>query len=646
MHHSINGLGVDIAETIREPFLILDAGLHVIAANKPFYQAFKTTEPETVSKRVYDLGNGQWSIPKLKSLLEEILPHSSFFDGFEVEHVFPGVGRRTMRLNARRLSNSEGRPELIFLAFENVTEQKKAESYRRLFEAAYDGILILSLDNGRITDTNAYLPTLLGCSQEDLVGKELWQIGLFENEATGQYVFDKLVSEGKIRFDELPVRTKDGRNLDVELVCCAYPVGEERVIQCSLRDVTYRKEAEKAIRQAEKQLRQSQKMESVGTLAGGIAHEFNNLLTAINGYNALCLSLTKPDDILHGYQTEIQSAGERAAALTAQLLAYGGRQMLAPRRVNINDIVKGMSNILNMVIRQGIDLEYHLDRDLGLVNMDAGRLEQTLVNLVSNAREAIPHDGKIIISTQNVELDEVYVGNHPTVFPGPFVLLCVSDTGCGMDEDVKMKVFEPFYSTKGLPVNKGLGLSFAHGVISQSGGHILAYSEPGMGSTFKIYLPRFSVSMEGRPSGNLSGFTGSETILIVEHEDMVREYAKRILETQGYKVLEALNGEKALSLMNGLEGPVHLLLTDVFMPGINGKVLGDRMKARHSRTRVLYMSGYTNEIILHHGLIGPDAPFLQKPFSTWRLSKTVREVLDKNPEKASVESRSNDRTTA
>jgi two-component system, cell cycle sensor histidine kinase and response regulator CckA len=628
VHPSIKDLGVDIAGTIREPFLILDGNLAVVAANKPFYRAFAAGEKETVGKRIYDLGNGQWNIPDLRTLLEEVLPDNAFFEGFEVDHAFPDIGRQTMSLNARRLSREEGHAELIFLAFENVTERRKAESYRRLFEAAYDGILIMDLGNGKITDTNAYLPALLGCGKEDLLGKELWEIGLFENEAAGRYVFKKLAAEGKIRFDDLPVKLKDGRQLDVELVCSSYAIGQENVIQCSLRDVTYRKTAEKALRQSEKQLRQSQKMESVGKLAGGIAHEFNNLLTAINGYNALALAMVDPKDVLHGYLDEIQKAGDRAATLTSQLLAYGRKQMLAPKRVNANAIIKGMSNIFNMVIREGIVLDYDLAPDLGTVNMDAGQLEQVLINLVVNAREAIPGNGRIIIETRNVELDEAYAILHPSVLPGSFALLCVSDTGCGMEEDVKTQVFEPFYTTKGLAVSKGLGLSFVHGVISQSGGHVFAYSEPGMGATFKIYLPLAPDPADGRHAPDGAGLTGSETILVVEHEDMIREYARKILETQGYRVLVAEDGEKALTLLEGKREPIHLLITDVFMPGMNGKVLADRVTQRDSGIRVLYMSGYPDEIILHHGLLEKDANFLQKPFSTWRLSKTVREVLD------------------
>lgn len=627
MHPSIQDLGSDIAETIREPFLLLDASLTVVAANKPFYQTFQVNERETLDRRVYDLGNSQWDILRLRNLLEEVLPKNAFLEGFEVEHVFQTIGRKIMILNARRLVRNEGRADLIFLCFEDATEIRKAESYRRLFEAAYDGILILNVANGKITDTNTYLPSLLGCSQGDLLGKELWEIGLFDNAAAGRSVFQKLSKEGRIRFDELPVRTRDGRQLDIEFVCSTYTVGDSNLIQCSLRDVSYRKLAEKALRQAENQLRQAQKSESIGKLAGGIAHEFNNLLTAINGYCALCLMHASGNPGLRDYLAEIQKAGERAASLTAQLLAYGRRQMLAPKSINLNAILTGMVNILNVAIRDSINLDYALDPELGTVRMDAGQLEQALLNLVMNAREAIANEGKIIIETRNVKLDEGYAAQHPTVFPGPYALLSVSDTGCGMDEQVKSQAFDPFFTTKGLGTHKGLGLSFVHGVVTQSGGHVFAYSEPGMGSSIKIYLPLTEyIAAEGEAPDD-TGLIGTETVLIAEHEAMVRDYAKKILEMQGYRVLVAEDGEKALALAKASEQNIDLLITDLFMPGMNGKDLANVVVQSRPNIRLLYMSGYTNEIILHHGLLEKGAFFLQKPFSNWRLSKTVREAL-------------------
>jgi two-component system cell cycle sensor histidine kinase/response regulator CckA len=394
---------------------------------------------------------------------------------------------------------------------------------------------------------------------------------------------------------------------------------------------TERIQGEKEREALQEQLRQSQKMEAIGRLAGGVAHDFNNLLTVIKGYSQLSLAETKEDNPLRENIEEIRKAADRAGDLTRQLLAFSRRQIMEMKVLDLNDILRNLDKMLHRVIGEDIELLFQLTEGIGRVKADPGQIEQVVMNLVVNSRDAISSGGKLTIETANVILDEEYADSHVAVKPGPYVMLSVSDTGVGMTPGVRERVFEPFFTTKGRGKGTGLGLSTVYGIVKQSGGNIWVYSEPGKGTTFKIYLPRVD-----EPLGELKGEVmkeelpqGSETILIVEDDEDVRKLASKVLEKQGYRVLIASQGSDALSLCGAYKKPIHMVLCDVVMPGMAGRELTEHLVSFHSEMKVLYMSGYTENAIVHHGILIEGMNYIQKPFTVEGLVRKVKEALDK-----------------
>ena len=386
-------------------------------------------------------------------------------------------------------------------------------------------------------------------------------------------------------------------------------------------------------RKLEEQYRQAQKMEAVGQLAGGVAHDFNNLLTIITGYGEIVLSSLRPNDPAHQMIAEIKRAGERAATLTRQLLIFSRQQVLEPKILDMNAIVSDTEKMLGRLIGEDVRLTCVLHPALDRVKADTGHVEQVIVNLVVNARDAMPQGGRLTVETSNVELDETYAQLHPEVKPGRYVLLAVTDTGCGMDEATKARIFEPFFTTKEPGKGTGLGLATVFGIVKQSGGHIGVYSEVGRGTAFKIYLP----SVEARrPSGNSHpglrpNPKGNETILVVEDEDAVRALTRHGLTMLGYTVLEASRGEDAIRIARQHQGPIQLVVTDVVMPGMGGRQLVERLGRLRPGIKVLYLSGYTDDAVVRHGVLQADTAFLQKPFTPTALAQKVRLVLDSDP---------------
>ena len=495
--------------------------------------------------------------------------------------------------------------------------------YRRLFEAAKDGILILDALTGEILDVNPFLMNLLGYSRPEFLGKRLWEIGPFKDQRNSQESFQVLQENEYIRYDDLPLETKDGKQVDVEFVSNAYSSGEKKVIQCNIRDMTER-------RQLELQLRQSQKMEAIGQLAGGVAHDFNNLLTIISGYSEMMADGLGPESPHIGQVKEIQKAADRAAALTRQLLAFGRRQVLAPQVLDLNEVVSNVDKMLRRLIGEDINLVPISGGGLGRVKADAGQIEQIIMNLAVNARDAMPQGGKLTIETADVVLDDTYARKHLAVTPGPYVMLAVSDTGCGMDEATQARIFEPFFTTKPPGKGTGLGLATVYGIVKQSGGNIWMYSEPGKGTTFKVYLPRvddmvaevkLSQAKDGDPRG-------AETVLVVEDEETIRSLVRGILEKHGYTVLEANGGVEGLAICQQHPHTIHLVLTDVVMPQLSGPELAGKLASLRPETKVLFMSGYTNKAIGQDGLLDKNTAFIEKPFTPQALARKVREVLD------------------
>ncbi|HHE47119.1 MAG TPA: response regulator, partial [Bacteroidetes bacterium] len=361
-----------------------------------------------------------------------------------------------------------------------------------------------------------------------------------------------------------------------------------------------------------------------------IAHDFNNLLTVISGHTEMAMMDLDPQDPLRNDLQEVQKASVRAADLTRQLLAFSRKQTLQPKILNLNDVITNLDKMLRRVIGEDIDLKIISGEDLWNVEADPGQIEQIIINLAVNARDAMPDGGQMVIETQNVELDEEYAKTHADVVPGPHVMLAISDTGCGMTDEVRMQIFDPFYTTKEEGKGTGLGLSTVYGIVKQSGGNIWVYSEPGKGTAFKVYLPMVAKEADklslDADMGDLP--RGTETILVVEDEDGVRKLACRSLKKQGYKIIQAANGGEALMIARELEKPVDLLVTDVIMPHMGGVVLVKNLHEIWPDVKVLYMSGYTANAIAHSGVLDPDKPFIQKPFHPIDLVRKVRKVLD------------------
>ena len=390
-----------------------------------------------------------------------------------------------------------------------------------------------------------------------------------------------------------------------------------------------RQQAEEALRVSEEQLRQSQKLEAVGQLAGGIAHDFNNLLTVIRGYSDLMLVSLDRADPQRVHLEAIKDAADRAASLTRQLLAFSRKQVLQPKVLDLNALVTNVNQMLQRMIGEDIDLAIVLRSDLGHVKADPGQLEQVIMNLVVNARDAMPQGGQLTIETANVELDEAYARRHAAVQPGPYVMLTVSDTGHGMDAKTQARIFEPFFTTKGPGQGTGLGLSTVYGIVKQSGGSVWVYSEPGHGTTFRIYLQRVQEQVEApqAPSPGASPHE-TETVLLAEDDKTVRTLVRMVLQEHGYTVLAAPHGVEALRISEAHQGVIHLLVTDVVMPGMNGRELAQRLALARPDMKVLYVSGYTDDVIIRHGVLEAGIAFLQKPFTPDVLARKVRDVLD------------------
>ena len=497
------------------------------------------------------------------------------------------------------------------------------ENYRSLVEGVRDVIFALS-PGGEVTSLNPAFEEMTGFPPGEWVGRPFEALVHPEDVPLALELFGRVLRGEPRPTIQFRILTKTGPYRVAEFSASAQlRDGKLLGILGIGRDVTERLGLEQ-------QLRQAQKMEAVGRLAGGVAHDFNNILTAITGHAELLLEDLGLHDPRRADVDEIRRSAERAAGLTRQLLAFSRQQVLQPKVVDVNALVLDMDKLLRRLIGEDVELATVLDPALGRVKADPGQLEQVIVNLAVNARDAMPDGGKLTLETRNIDLDSSYTLEHSLVKPGPYVQLTVSDSGIGMDEETQAHAFEPFFTTKPRGQGTGLGLAMVYGTVKQSGGFIWVYSEPGHGATFKIYLPRVDTPTEPAtlPAPTVQPARGSETVLLAEDEPAVRAIAQQALERHGYTVLAAPSGAAALALAAQHAATIDLLLTDVVMPGMSGRDLADRLTAQRPGIRVLYISGYTDNAIVRHGMLEPGLAYLQKPFRPHALVRKVREVLD------------------
>jgi len=501
--------------------------------------------------------------------------------------------------------------------------REREEYFKSLIEQAMDIIAVLDADGAVRYASPSVLP-LLGYGAEELVGQHVFDLVHPDDVGPALRVFAEGVATGQGgRLLGLQVRHKDGTYRSLEAIG-RYLLDDPvvRGVVINARDVTER-------RSLERQLLQAQKMEAVGRLAGGIAHDFNNVLTAILGYVDLLLDGLPTLSPLRPDIQEIRTAAERAAGLTRQLLAFSRKQVLQMRTLDLNELLTDIDKLLRRLLREDIDMVTKLDPRLGAVRADSGQLEQVVVNLAVNARDAMPGGGRLTIETRNAELDEAYTREHVPVRPGRYVMFALSDTGTGMSPETMAHVFEPFFTTKEAGKGTGLGLATVYGIVKQSGGYVWCYSELGHGTTFTVYLPRVDEPVDPLPVRVAARSTrGSETVLVVEDEPGLRALTRRLLEKHGYTVLEAATADAAAALARDYPGPIHLLLADVVLPGGSGRALADALLSQRADVRVLFMSGYAEDAIVHRGVLASNTPFLHKPFSADTLTAKVREVLD------------------
>jgi PAS domain S-box-containing protein len=512
----------------------------------------------------------------------------------------------------------------------DITERKRVEEVQTLLasvlQSSDDAIINASLD-GIILTWNQGAERVYGYAASEVIGKSAAIFVPPDRLEEIREILEKIRRGEHISHHETVRRTKDGRRIDVSV--SVWPMRNASGILIGLstiaRDITEGK-------RLQAQLFQSQKMETVGKMAGGIAHEFNSILTAIIGQSELLLGDLPTGSPLAKNATEISQAAVRAAGLTRQLLAYGRKQILQPETLDLNRVMAGMESMFHHLM--GADVETQIVPAPGLhaVKADAGQIEQVIMNLAMNARDAMPNGGKLTLETANVSFDLESVGRYPELKPGDYVMLAITDTGAGMRPEVKAHVFEPFFSTKGVGQGTGLGLSTCYGIIKQSGGHISVYSEPGRGASFKIYLPQVEPQTEipiQRPPNAPDLPRGTETVLLVEDDPALREMAATLLRRLGYTVWAAANGIEALSLKQQRDiGHIDLLFTDVVMPHMSGKELADRVRALNPHTRILFTSAYTENAIVHQGVLDKGVALLQKPFAPSALAHKLREVLD------------------
>ncbi|MEX2221109.1 MAG: PAS domain S-box protein [Candidatus Rokuibacteriota bacterium] len=649
---SLQGYADKIVASVPAGLLLLSEDLHVLSANRAFLESFRLREEEVLGRDLQQLVRAERLVRAAREVLTTGTPQHA---GLYELHVYARRDTKPARIAMSTISMADDEPPRLLLIVEDLTEEERLQAARQESEQRYRD-LIQGLDaivweaDARILTfsfVSRRAETVLGYPVERWLREpDFWarRIHPEDREAVMQ-IYRDAIAEGRDHEFEYRSIAADGREVWLRDIVHVVREADGRI--STLRgltvDLTELKRSERALRQSEEQLRQAQKMDAVGKLAGGIAHDFNNLLMVIRGDSDLMLRRLAPGHSLRGNAEGIRDAADQAATLTRQLLAFSRKQVMAPRLVDLNGIVASIHAMLQRLLGETINLVTVTAPDLGGVKADPGQMEQMILNLCVNARDAMPDGGRLTVRTANVDLDEAAAARWSDVKAGPYVLLEVGDTGVGMDAETRSHLFEPFFTTKEQGKGTGLGLSTVYGTVKQSGGHIAVESESGHGSTFTVYLPRVAVAVAPaatRPAPESpaarSGASAEatltpghgETILLVEDAQRVRAVVREILEMSGYVVLEARHGAEALEVSNRHAGSIHLLVTDVVMPQMSGRELAQRLATLRPELKVLYMSGYTDDAIVRHGVLASGIAFLSKPFTPNALALKVRDVLD------------------
>jgi two-component system cell cycle sensor histidine kinase/response regulator CckA len=631
-------------------YLVLTPDLKIVAVSDAYLRATLTKREEILGRGIFEVfpdnpdDSEATGVQNLRSSLNRVLQYKiadtmavQKYDirkpeaeggGFEERHWSPfnspvlGPDKKLQYI----IHSVKDVTEVVRLRMQGIDQRKLVEElrgeerFRKAFDANPEPITIATIDEGRYIDVNESFLRVTGYRREEVVGRTSREINFWERPEDRANLVESLKNHGSVHDIEILFRTKSGEKRTGLNSAEAIEIAGQKFVFAIFKDITDQKSLEK-------QLRQAQKMEAIGQLTGGIAHDFNNLLGVIIGYSEVLYEQLPATSTMRRDCDQIRKAGERAASLTRQLLAFSRQQHLEPKVLELNEVVRDVQKLLRRLIGEDIDLRTSLAPDLGNVKADRGQIEQVIMNLAVNARDAMPNGGRLTIETCNVDVGDDYISKSPQQQTGPHVLLSVSDSGTGMDAETQARIFDPFFTTKEIGKGTGLGLSTVYGVIRQSGGHIWVYSELGLGTTFKIFLPRVDkVALPEKPVPVTStNLTGAETILLLEDEVSLLVLTRRFLLENGFKVLDAEHPDKAIQIAQQYSGPIHLLLTDVVLPGRNGPALAEKVTQIRPDIKVIYMSGYTG--FAHRELLDSNANLLPKPFTRDSLLRKLHEVL-------------------
>jgi two-component system cell cycle sensor histidine kinase/response regulator CckA len=623
----------EIFENAKDAIYVHDLNGRYTLVNPAAEELSGYSRDEILQLSVFDMASPEHVELICNSLKQKLTDHAP--TTYEIEAIRKDGTRVPVEVSSR-LIYRDGRPIGVQGSVRDISERRRAEEvvraseqrFRDLVENAND--IIFTCDMlGNITSLNRAGERVTGYTAEEALKMNFAQAVSPDDIAKVRHMLSRKRAADVATVYDLELITKSGGRAAVEISSRAILKDGQAVgVQGIARDITDRQRMENDLRTSQAQLQQSQRLEAVGQLAGGVAHDFNNLLTAIIGYSDFALRKMRANNPIRRDIEEIKKAANRAATLTRQLLAFSRKQILKPEVLDLNLVVGDMHKMLERLIGEDIDLVTTLGSDTDPVKADRGQLEQIIMNLVVNARDAMPFGGSVTIETANVLFDEAYTSEHVPVKPGKYAMLAVSDTGLGMDANTQLHIFEPFFTTKELGKGTGLGLSTVYGIVKQSGGFIWVYSELNVGTTFKIYLPSLTeLHFDQELTAIDTAETETGTVLLVEDDPLVRNVALRALESAGYTVLESGNGHGALAMAHSCDDEIDLLITDVVMPLMGGRELAQELSALHPKTSILFMSGYTDDAVVRHGIMDKDIEYLQKPFTPESLVRRVGEVL-------------------